>query len=463
MKRSKKDFMNIFSNSAFQFDEKLNMVQSIISNKNPQTRAGLVNIDIFNNINNRFYTGNYNKNKESINDMISLYEARHTDGYIHRPLWNLQHKMVADDFSFYIKNKDDKKADIKIKLMKDYFTAILNNSGYTTEAFFDELSHNIHYSNIFIHKKNDYVRGITLKLTIMPFDSWFPLKMNGLSVTEWRFKPSRNNPKFAYSLGHRDFSFKNIIHLTFNKDTQDIYGVPLLKSALDDTSLLRELENADAANYIDSTNRKPIIFVGDKEKGAQQTELESVENYIAKLSPDKVPVISKRAEFSYYGPDRIEGGNIQERFKERLISSTGGSKTSFGSSVAGRQSAEADTDSDDKTVQSLQQKLSNQLNQKIFMQLNYELFGELTEHEMVFIKAKENFNTLERKEKHHSLLWTSGAIDKEEYEKRMNFKLDEKKVYPNLVGSSNNGMLSNLSNPTNQYGKTGTSKKSKKD
>lgn len=47
------------------------------------------------------------------NDILTL-KARNTDGYIGRALWNLQHKMVSDAFSFYVGNIKMKKR-MKVK------------------------------------------------------------------------------------------------------------------------------------------------------------------------------------------------------------------------------------------------------------------------------------------------------------------------------------------------------------
>lgn len=99
------------------------------------------------------------------------------------------------------------------------------------------------------------------------------------------------------------------------------------------------------------------------------------------------------------------------------------------------------------------------------MQLNYELFGEnIKEEDMVFIKANENFNKVERKEKHHANLWTTGSVDQAEFEKRMNKKMNFKTTFSSQRSDqeAQQKLLGNQTNPTNQYGARNSSKPSKK-
>lgn len=409
------------------------------------------------------YGGRNNSTRNIEADIKALKEARNTDGYIARALWNLQHKMVSDAFSFYVENqKNEKSNEIKIQKMKDYFTGILNKSGHTTSSFFDDLVHNIHYSNIYIHKKNDYSKNKTEALTLMPPVRWRPKKKLGFSVLEWEFIPEDRS---AFVRDNITFDYRNVVHLTFNKEIDEIFGVPMMRTAIEDSSLKRELENAAAGNFINATEQKPYVTVGDKEKGAPQEEIVSIINYLSGMKQEQIPVLTGRAEIKKTDISYVDGVPLINIFTDRMVASTGSSKTGLGASSAGRQSAEADITGEEDQVDSYQQRLVVQLNRKLFMQLNYELFGEnIKEEDMVFIKANENFNKVERKEKHHANLWTTGSVDQAEFEKRMNKKMNFKTTFASQKSDqeAQQKLLGNQTNPTNQYGARNSSKPSKK-
>ena len=460
MKKDKEFFKEIFSAARTDFIRPSPTEETLPSDlyKYGISGAELYKSNFFSNY------GNRNNNPRTVeNDILALKEARNTDGYIGRALWNLQHKMVSDAFSFYVGNiKNEKANESKIQRMNDYFTGILNKSGHTTASFFDDLVHNIHYSNIYLHKKNDYVKNKTVALTLMPPVRWRVKKRLGYSVLAWEFIPEDRG---AFANGVIEFDYKNIVHLTFNKEIDSFFGVPLFRTAIEDSALKRELENAAAGNFINATEQKPYVTVGDKEKGAPQEEIVSVINYLSGMKQEQIPVLSGRAEIKKTDITYVDGVPLINIFTDRMVASTGSSKTGLGVSSAGRQSAEADVSGEESQVDSYQQRLVVQLNKKLFMQLNYELFGDnIKEEDMVFIKANENFNKVERKEKHNVNLWVTGGVDQTEYEKRMGKKINFKTTFSSQKSDqeSQQKLLGNQTNPSNQYGNRNSSKASKK-
>lgn len=398
--------------------------------------------------------------KEEIDRHI---KAKKTESYVFRAFNNNSHKMLVNDFKF-LTVSDLPLSKKKIELLRKYFMIILFKSGYTFESFVEEIIKNAPHGNVFIHKT--YIDGFVGKYTVMPVTGWEAKSHNGFDIEEYDFHPGERISSFStFGENKKTYKKRDIIHLKFNFETGELFGSPLLNTAIDDIALLRDIETADANNYIDASQSKPYIRVGDTQYPGASQEINDIDEYFQNTSEDDIPIFNGKANFGLLSHPRVSGSELIENFKNRMFAATGASKTSMGSDKLGRQTADIDSENEDITVSSLQIQICNQLNQKLFLELNQTLFPDCYDlDEVVKIVPNKPFNIKERTEKHNLLLWQGGGISQKEYEKRMGYSLDIKTCYPKLFEAepTNQGSVSQSSSPSNQYGKKTSSKPSVK-
>lgn len=393
---------------------------------------------------------NYNID-EKIDEIV---RAKEVDGYVARVLANFREKAVKTGFYF-----EGEKEENVLKVKK-HLENILINSGSSTEAFIQECFNNYSsFGNLFIHKSINPVDEKIEYLTIMPSRGWTPTKSLGVKVIKWEYDAGAENT-FEYT-------YKNIFHLHYEKETHHVFGVPVVSTALDDAAILRELESANYQDYLDSLDKKVIYKVGDVNNKASQDELDEFTARMNSVGPNEDIVFSGHITAELFRPEyNKEGQNVVSATKERVLSSLRSSGTSVGEMGAGRQDADTLDSQDDVVVEDLQSSLENQLNLTVIRQLCFDLFGEVNYDTQVKIRFNPTFTTKERVEKHEIFKFLSSVSTIEETRARLGEteKFDEKKLYANLfakVGTTQE-QASVKTNPTNQHGQKGNSKASVK-
>lgn len=459
-----RDYKSLFKNLNDDFAKDYSAYETV--KKTPKNSS--VGSSFFNR-SSSFYGLDAKARKESVeaNEQINKHiKAKKTESYVFRAFSNNDQKMLINDYRFGATNNNavTKK---KSELFRKYFMMILFKSGYTFESFMDELIKNVMHGNVFI--KKTYKKEFLAKLTIMPVIGWSASKQNGFEIEEFEFSP---NSKDSYifnsfvSVSKKTFKKSDIIHLKFNYETGELFGTPFLSTAIEDISLLRDIETADANNYIDSAQSKPFVRVGDTQHPGSPQEIEDIDDYFQNTKEDEIPVFNGKAQLGVLTTPRVPGSDVIDNFKNRMFAATGVSKSSMGSDKLGRQTADVDSENEDTTVSSLQMKMCSQLNEKLFLEINQILFPDCYDlDEFIKIIPNEPFNITERKEKHNLLMWQGGGLDQKEYERRLGFSIQTEKCYSKVFESTpgNSGSVSQLSSPSNQYGKKTSSKPSKKD
>lgn len=393
----------------------------------------------------------FNYNIDQIIDKI--VRAKEVDGYIARVLANFREKAIKTGFYFESNSKEN------IKKLQDHLENILIRSGSSLESFIQECFNNYSsFGNLWIHKAIDPITEKIFQLTIMPSKGWRPEKSFGTKVVQWKFEAGEIE---------KTYTLKNIFHLVYEKETHHVFGVPVIYTALDDAGLLRELENSNYQDYLNSLEKKTIFFVGDNNQKAKQQELDALVMHLNNFGPNDDMVLGGHIKVESLGPEYNQNGlEVVDAAKQRVLSSLRSSGTSVGEMGAGRQDADTLGGQDDVVVEDLQSSLENQLNLTIIRQLCFDLFGSVTAENQVKLRFNPTFTTQERKEKHDIFKFLSNGITLQELRSKLGEEenVDEKKLYGNLFakeGMTQEG-ASNKTNPTNQHGSKGNSKPSVK-
>lgn len=394
----------------------------------------------------------FNNNLDNKIDEIT--RAKEVEGYISRVLANFREKAVKTGFYFESEKKEN------IDKVKNRLENILINSGSSTEMFLQECFSNYSsFGNVFVHKAINPLTEEIEKLTILPSKGWTPKKSYGVKVVEWEFNAGEITKKYTT---------KNVFHLFYEKETHHVFGVPVVNTALNDASILRELEGEMFQAYLDSLNTKTMLLVGDNNSKASQAELDEVTAKMNTVGPNEDYVLGGHIRIETIKPEFDPNGlQVVDAAKNRVLSSLRSSGTSVGEKGAGRQDADTLDSQDDVVVEDLQFSLENQLNVTIIRQICIELFGEVTAENQVKIRFNKTFTTKERKEKHDIFKFLSGAITIEELRAALGEadSFDEDRLYQNLFAKEEGTTLGEASvktNPTNQHGSKGNSKKSVK-
>ena len=395
--------------------------------------------------------------KNNIDEIIYIISnAKKTDGYIARASKNFLQKSLKT--GFYFDGFDDNFA-LKIN---EKFEDLILRSGYTVRGFLREcLKNYIDFSNVYIYKsysydnkKNEFLNQVL----VMPSVGWTISKVIGTKVIEWKFESGSEM---------KTFSNEEIIHLTFNRENHEVFGTPFMMPTLEDVQILRELDAVAVEDYFDSIIKKTLVKVGDKSMPATENQLNAAKKTMQDASDQNDIVISGICDVTVLQPSYVNPDVVLKVSKERVMSGLQSSSTQMGiTGSAGRQDADTQNSNTSVSVEDFQENLEDALTPTLIRELIIEETGkELTAKTNVQFKFLQTFDEQERKEKHYTHLFVQGMIDLDEARNstgRNPKTININRTYTKLYSSEPNGSAENASNPTNQHGSTGTTKKSVK-
>ena len=395
--------------------------------------------------------------KSNIDEIIYIISnAKKTDGYIARASKNFLQKSLKT--GFYFDGFDDNFA-LKIN---EKFESLILRSGYSVRGFLREcLKNYIDFSNVYIYKsyaldknKNEYLKQIL----VMPSIGWTIKKTIGSKVLEWTFDNGSESHVYTN---------EEIIHITFNKENHEVFGTPFMMPTLEDVQILREVEARAFEDYFDSTIKKTLVRVGDKNMPATENQLNEARRAVNDSGDLNDIVISGICTVEVLQPSYVNPETVLKASKERVMSGLQSSATQMGvTGSAGRQDADTQNSNTSVSVEDFQENLEDALNPTLIRELIIEETNkEVDCKTKVEFKFLQTFDEQERKEKHYTHLFVSGVLDLNETRNsigRNPQSIDINKTYTKLYQSEPNGSAENASNPKNQYGSTGTTKKSVK-
>lgn len=406
----------------------------------------------------RFGYGATSVNRTHDNEINRHMEAKKSEAYVFRAYNNSAFKMAINDYALNCENNNSLNLK-RAELFSKYFDLLLIKSGYTFKTFMFEIIKNSFHGNVYIHAPINK-DGIIDKITVMPSKGWSSLESKGYEITKFAY----DCPNGSGTFEGKTLTNKEIIHLKFNCETHELFGHPLLLAALDDLSSLRTLENKTLEHSFDVLSSIVYTSVGDTNAPATANEINELTNYYDTLDEDEHIIINGKAKLNVLDKKFVDVSPALEFLQQRVFSSLGTSKTVLGDNQVGRQTADTESENDDVNVSSLQIQICDQLNQKLFVSLNLSLFPDITSlKDFVFIVPNEPFNIKERKEKHTALMYQSNFYDLDKVEQFTKRKININKTHGKLYEKEPNGQVGQKSDPANQTGKRGSSKKSKKD
>ncbi|MGL5752154.1 MAG: hypothetical protein ACRCXT_16595 [Paraclostridium sp.] len=421
-------------------------------------------------------------NEIDLDDLVNkISRAKKTDGYIARTSNSILQKSLKMGWFFESSKHEN------CKLVEKRFNDLMLLSGYNPRSFIRETLKNlIDYSNVFIVR--EYMDNKLTSLTILPSIGWTPNKISGNLVTEWSFE---------YGETVKTFTNKEVIHLYYNKETHEVFGVPFMSSVLEDIQLLRDLESNSIEDYYKYLNKKTVFLVGNDKVPASEKEIREIKNLLNSLEDNEDLVLSGRVKVEIIEPKYIPPDFLVNSMKERSLAGLLSSKSQMGSGGSGRQDADTQETRETITVEDFQENLEDQLNNSIFREICLELFNEYNSDLGVFFKFRRSQNEYERTNNHFLNLYHGGAIsfnelrnkiqmnyqdfnEEESFEAYKNRALEvtlqlESKYNPKPTNGSttvskpkNNSKGSvnttkSLNTPSNQHGTKPNSKKSVKD
>lgn len=406
-----------------------------------------------------FYSNRHYAMTKNMDEVIvKLKESFDQFPMLNRVIQNISQKVIDNDYIFVSKTMNFK----KIQQVENRFKEILKNSNYNDKTFFKEHIINlIKYSNSFSIPYRNQSKEL-MQILIVQNKGWHVNKSFGTSLAkEFNFETEDFNANKIY---------KNEIdlwHYTFNKESDEIYGMPLWVSVIPVLRKYNFILNAAMDSYNDQSIEKSIYMVGVSKNGTSKpVNPEAYENIKYNLSnPDSdlitdVPINVETLKKSFNSPDKI-----LETLENQIVAGLYTSKSQLGLASSGRQDAETQQENTNSIIEDFKLTLQNFLNNTLIKEICYDLFGENTGENDISIKFCEDFNTKERKEKHATYLFQAGLIDLDEARQMcgMQKNIDMTKTFKELYGKTEiDGTVENTNNPANQHGTTHTTKKTKK-
>lgn len=401
--------------------------------------------------------------------MIS--KAKKTDGYIARTCNNLLQKSLKTGWFFESRNEDFSNE------VEKRFNELLFNSNLNPRGFIRQLLKNlIDYSNVFIYKIYNKNTKRLDSVWLFPSKGWKAKKIVGNIVLEWEFTSGDKTQKFTND---------EIIHISYNKETHEIFGTPFMCSILEDVQLLRNIEAASIEDYFKYLSKKTIVKIGDKNSSGSAKEIESVAQYLNSLDENEDIVVSNRVDIGVIEPKYTPPEFILNTMRERTLAGLLSSNSQMGMSGSGRQDADTQETKESIIVSDFQENLEDQLNNTLIKELFKELHPNKYDFDnAVYFKFRKNQNEYERSNNHFLNLYNCGVISFDELRDKIQMnekdfdenksidaiKFNWKKKESKLNQTKSNSMVSkpsvklvkSLNQPSNQYGTNVNSKPSVK-
>ena len=398
------------------------------------------------------------KNMDDVIEKLKVSFDNHTT--LNRVIQNISQKVIDNDFVFTSRYNSNYN---KIKQVEERFRLILKNSNYNEKTFFKEHIINlIKYSNSFSIPFRDENQNLTQVLVVQN-KGWHVHKSFGTSIAkEFSFNPDNLETSKIYK------SEIDVWHYHFNKESDEIFGMPLWVSVIPVLRKHAFILNTAMDSYSDQSIEKTLYMVGVSKNGSSKpVSPEIYEDIRYKLSvPDSdlitdVPINVETLKKTFTSPDKII-----ETLENQIVAGLYTSKSQLGLSSSGRQDAETQQENTNSIIEDFKICLQNHLNNTLIKEICYDLFGNNFNENDIILEFMEDFNSRERKEKHATYLFQAGLIDLNEARMMcgLHKKIDNNFTFKALYGGSEiDGIVENTNNPTNQHGTTHTTKKTKKD
>ena len=399
---------------------------------------------------------------ENMDELIEKLKASFSiEPMLNRVIQNISQKVSNTEYHFISPNSNYRKAE----LVEKRFKSILRNSYYNDKTFFKEHILNlIKYSNSFSIPYRDPKTNQLKQVLIVQNKGWHVNESFGTSMAKsFIFDDTRTQNKKIYE------NEVAIWHYKFNKESDEIFGMPLWVSVIPSLNKYSSVLDAAIDSYNDQAIEKTIYQVGVTKNGSSKPILPAQFDQIRSVlsnNPDSdlivdVPINIERLKKDYTSPDKI-----LDNLELQVIAGLYTAKSQLGGSGAGRQDAETQQQNTDSIIEDFKSSLQNSLNNTIIKEICKDLFGNCEGDNDITLEFDDDFNTRERREKHATYLFQGGVIDLDECRKicKLSRPINLERSFNNIYKKNEmDGTVENSNNPENQFGKTQTTKKTKKD
>ncbi|MGL5716026.1 hypothetical protein [Cetobacterium sp.] len=417
------------------------------------------NKSVFDNIYSHYFTGENARSYYMTQCMDTLVEDIKKElleqPLLARVIKNISNSVIKDGISF----KGETVRDLaKEKRVQDRFYKILKDSDYLDTDFIEECILNlVKYSNVFIIPKRDKNEKL-INVLVTQNIGW---KVDEAIGTCYAIKYLFFNKKYKNQW--------DIWHYTFNKESDEIFGLPIWGSVIPYLRKYNFLISSSIDSYSDQSIEKTIYEVGITNNGTVRPVTPKAYNSIRNNLTDDptadlitdVPINVKTISKTFTSPDKI-----LDVLELQIIAGLYTSESQLGQNGAGRQDAEAQKDNTDAIVNDFQTALAKHLNKTFIKEICKDLFGDNDEANDIRLVFNSGFDKQERKEKHEVFKFQSGVADLNEVRKVMGYEgeIQASKTFFKLYQQTEmNGSVASKNSPSNQHTSgTNTTKKTKK-
>ena len=374
-----------------------------------------------------------------------------------RVIRNISNNVLKDGISFQGKMKRNFEKENKVR---DKFYKILKDSDYLDDDFIEECILNlVKYSNVFLIPR----RGIDNKLSTLLVTQNIGWKVEEAIGTCYAIKYMFFNKKYKNQ--------QDVWHYTFNKETDEIFGLPIWGSVIPYLRKYNFLISSSIDSYSDQSIEKTIYEIGVTSNGSIRpvtpTTYKSIRDNLsddptADLITD-TPINVKTISKQFTSPDKI-----LDVLELQIIAGLYTSSSQLGQSGAGRQDAETQKDNTSAIVKDFQTAIAKHLNKTFIKEICKDLFSDFDGENDIRLVFNSTFDSQERIEKHEIFKFQAGVTDLEEVRSKMEYEkpIDKTKTYNELYQKKEiEGTVQNKNSPRNQHTSktgTGTTKKTKK-
>jgi hypothetical protein len=379
---------------------------------------------------------------------------------------------------YYFKSDSNKASEEKITAVMNEFHKILHESSYEPRQFLRELLINqTSYSNSFIIPKRSTGKslmnsGRLERIVVIQNTGWTVKESVGTSkATKWIFCP---NMTAAESLNSSStvYQHKDLWHYTMNKESDEIFGMPLWCSVIPFIKHYNNLLSKSISSYNDQAIEKNIYVVGGGKNGSKfvtPDEFSKVKHAL-EFSGDEDVAISAALDVHTISKKFNSPEKLLTAMEFQIVAGLHTSASQLGGSGAGRQDAETQQDNTFYVIEDVQENIEDWLNKTLIREICLDLFGKYDETCDIKFKFKQLFDEQERKEKHATYLFQAGITDLTETREmvgRGTTPINDKETCFKLYQATEmDGSVSSSNSPSNQHtgsSGTGTTKKTKKD
>lgn len=320
--------------------------------------------------------GNNGQFEEPVVDMLTVFNAYSSDGYIRRAIDTVSTLMLKSGYELKGKNPDSLNyVKQRLFLMEeatdmsflDLVTELCDNFVLFSNAPFVKArgTENLESVQAAGYYGGDPIVGI---FPISP--RYFQVKRDEFGAIEGYQVTNDGSEKV-------ELAPEDVGHLSYRRPTGTAYGTPYIQNVLDDVLILRNIE--ENVSQLIYRNLFPLTTytVGTATQGYEATddEIEAVADKIAGMRLDEIHVIPERHSIKTInnGNAAMDVSNYLEYFRQRVFTGLGMSESVMGVSGTANKSTADNQNSDlNDLVKDFQKRFQSQIQHTLINEILFE-------------------------------------------------------------------------------------------